>query len=113
MAGNNDLGAATIALGQTVGAFQFFLPRLSDVRKSTMDDVDMVGDVRMGELAAGALCIGIGAMVSSLSGSPYPAIVSVATAGVLCLLYENALRRDRPMNPKQLSLRSSDAEPVH
>lgn len=112
MATGNDLGAATIALGQSVGAFQFFLPRLSDVRKSTMDDADMVGDVRMGELAAGALCIGIGAMVSSLSGSPYPAMVSVAMTAILVCLYEAALRGDRPMNPRQFA-RSDDAEPVH
>lgn len=95
-----DLGAASIALGQSVGAFQFFLPRLSDVRKSTMDDADMVGDVRMGELAAGAVCIGIGAMVSSLSGSPYPAMVSVGMALLLVCVYEAALRGDRPMNPR-------------
>jgi hypothetical protein len=105
MPAQNDLGAATIALGQTVGAFQFFLPRLSDVRKSTMDDVDMVGDVRMGEVAASALCIGIGAMVSSLSGSPYPALVSVLTAGVLVVLYETALRGNKPMNPVRPSIR--------
>ena len=102
-----DLGAASIALGQTVGAFSMFLPRLSDVRKSTLDDADMVGDVRMGEVAASTLCIGIGAMVSSLSGSPYPAMVSVAMALLLICVYESALRGDKPMNPRVPVVRES------
>jgi hypothetical protein len=97
---DNALGAATIALGQAVGAFQFFLPKLSDVRKAGSGDLDMVGDVRMGEVAASALTIGIGAMVSSLSGSPYPAMAAVAVMVVIVVLYETALRGDKPLNPK-------------
>lgn len=101
MAGSDALGAATIAMGQAVGAFQFFLPKLSDVRRATSDDADMVGDVRMGEVAATALTLGLGAMVSSLSGSPYPAMVSVAVVAVLVVLYESALKGDKPLNPKE------------
>lgn len=100
MAGSDSLGAATIAMGQAVGAFQFFLPKLSEVRRASNDDADMAGDVRMGEVAASALCIGIGAMVSSLSGSAYPAIVSVAVMLVIIALYETALRGNKPLNPK-------------
>lgn len=99
---SDAFGAATIALGQSIGAFQFFLPRLSEVRRAGSDDVDMAGDVRMGELAAGAICIGVGAMVSSLSGSPIPALVSVVTMVVLVAVYESALRGDKPMNPRKV-----------
>lgn len=99
MASSEALGAATIALGQTVGAFQFFLPRLSDVRKAGPDDADMIGDVRMGEVAAGALCLGIGAMVSSLSGSSVPVVVSLLTAVAMVCVYESALRGNKPFNP--------------
>lgn len=93
------LGAATIAFGQSVGAFQIFLPRLSDVRRAT-NDADMIGDVRMGEVAAAAVCLGVGFMVSSLSGSSIPALVSLLTMFTLVCVYETALRGDKPLNPQ-------------
>lgn len=96
---SDALGAATIALGQSVGAFSLFLPRLSDVRRSS-DDPDMVGDVRMGEVAAGAICLGTGFIVSSLSGSPYPAMVAVLMFAILMVVYETALRGNKPLNPR-------------
>ena len=105
---SDALGPATLAISQSVGAFQFFMPKLSDVRRAdTTHNPDMVGDVRMGELAAATLCIGIGTIVSSMTGSPYPAIVSVVMVAVLVCLYETALRGDKPMNPP--AERSQDA----
>lgn len=105
------LGPATIAIGQSVGAFQFFLPRLSDVRKSDVDsDPDMAGDVRLGEVAASALTLGIGIMVSSLSGSAYPAYVSVLMCLILICVYETALKAHMPLQPR--SLKVSDAQSV-
>lgn len=97
----NAYGPATLAMTQTVGLFQFFLPKLSDVRKASMDDADMVGDVRMGEIGATALCLGIGAMVSSLTGTPVPVYVSLLTALALVCLYESTLKANRPMEPKR------------
>lgn len=103
-----DYGPATLAITQSVGAFQFFLPKLSDVRRADpVHNPDMVGDVRMGEVAASTLCLGIGGMVSSLTGSPYPAIVSALMAGIIICLYETALRAHLPMNPPVM--RSDDA----
>lgn len=107
---SDAVGPATLAITQTVGAFSFFLPRLSDVRRaSTKDNPDMVGDVRMGEIAAGALCLGIGAIVSSMTGSPYPAIVALAMFLILWCVYEAALRGDKPFNPVRPAIRSEDA----
>jgi len=104
------LGPATIAIGQSVGAFQFFLPRLSDVRKADVDtDPDMAGDVRLGEVAASALTLGIGIMVSSLSGSPYPAYVSVLMCFILICVYESALRSHKPLQPRKLSTEETHA----
>lgn len=93
-------GAATLGITQGIGAFQFFLPRLSDVRKGGMDDPELVGDVRMGEVAAITLCVGVGAIVSSLTGSTVPVIVSIVVSAILICLYEAALRGDRPFEPK-------------
>ena len=107
---NDALGPAPLALTQSIGAFQFFLPKLSDVRRASLkDSPDMVGDVRMGEVAAGALCLGIGAIMSSMTGSPYPAIISVAMMLTLVCVYETALRGDMPFNPLRSAVRSDDA----
>jgi hypothetical protein len=104
---SDAIGPATLALTQSIGAFQFFLPRLADVRRaSTKDNPDIVGDVRMGEVAAGALCLGVGAIVSSMTGSPYPAMVSLVMMLVLVCVYEAALRGDMPFNPVQPVVRS-------
>lgn len=101
MSDSNVIGPATLAMTQTVGLFQFFLPKLSDVRKADVaTDVSIVGDVRMGEVGATALCLGIGAMVSSLTGSSVPVVVALLTALILICLYETTLKADRPMEPK-------------
>jgi hypothetical protein len=106
------LGPASLALSSSIGSFQFFLPRLSDVRKADMTvDADMVGDVRLGEIAAIAMCTAVGAIGSSLSGSIVPMVVSGLVAAVLVCVYESALRGDRPGNPKSVAtyVRSGDA----
>lgn len=95
------LGPASIALGQGIGAFQFFLPKLSDVRRASQNDVDMVGDVRLGEVAAIAVCTAVGAITSSLARSMVPMVVAIITSTVIVCVYETALRGDRPGNPAQ------------
>lgn len=102
------LGPASLALSSSISSFQFFLPRLSDVRKADMNDGDMVGDVRLGEVAAIAVCTAVGAIGSSLSGSVVPMVVAGIVSVVLVCVYETALRKDRPGNPKPLQ-RSQDA----
>lgn len=105
---SNVIGPATLAMTQTVGLFQFFLPRLSDVRKAdAARDATIVGDVRMGEVGATALCLGIGAMVSSLTGSSVPVVVSLLTALILIALYESVLQADRPMEPRRLGVHNA------
>lgn len=89
------LAGASLAIGQAVGAYQFFLPRLTDVRKSSSEDVSQRGDVRIGMLAAASLSIGVGAILSSLIGNMIPLIVSIITGIIITVLYEIALRGDR------------------
>jgi hypothetical protein len=103
------IGPASLAVTQGFSAFQFCLPRLADVRKANSEEnPDIVGDVRLGEVAALTLTIGVGAIVSSLTGSPVPAVVSLLIGLVLVCIYEAALRGDKPMNPPT-PLRSKDA----
>ncbi len=103
------MGPASMALSTSIGSFQFFLPRLSEVRKADPNvDGDMVGDVRLGEVAAIAVCTAVGAIGSSLSGSIVPMVVAGIVSFVLVCVYETALRGNRPGNPKTV-VRSEDA----
>jgi hypothetical protein len=88
------IGPATLSLTQSIGLFQAFLPSFSEIAKTNPEDNPaLVQDVRMGELAAAVLTLGIGGMISALTGSPVPAIVSVISGAVLVVLYESALNR--------------------
>ena len=85
------LSASTLSLGQTVVAYQFFLPRLADVRRADPGDVNMRMDVIVGQVAAGALTIAVGVMLSYLAGSGLPAFVAVVIAVVIAACYHYAL----------------------
>jgi hypothetical protein len=93
-----DVGVAAIALSQSIGQFQAYMPKLSEIRRADPQaDIDMVGDVRMGEIAAFVGSLGVGVIVSSLTGDPTPAYVSVAVCIILIGVYESALRSHRPL----------------
>jgi|1185.fasta_scaffold06180_7 hypothetical protein len=96
----NMFGPASMVLSQTISSFQSMLPSISEVRKASPDDPDMAGDVRLGEIAASALAIGVGAIASSLLGDPLPVLIASFVAFALIVIYEQALRRNRPMDPK-------------
>lgn len=94
-------GAASLSIAQGIGAFQAFLPKFSDVRRhDPQSNPDFAADVRMGEVAAVTVTLGIGAITSSLVGSPVPAVVSAAVCLVLVVLYESTLVAHDPMQPK-------------
>lgn len=99
-------GPATLAVSQGVSAFVAFLPKFTDVRKmSPENNPDFAADVRMGELAAGTVTMGVGLIASSLTGSPVPAWTALVVVLILVALYESTLRADRPMEPKNAQLR--------
>jgi hypothetical protein len=105
----SDLGPSALVIGQGIGAFQFFLPKLSEVRKAdATTNPDIVGDVRMGEIAAVVVCIGVGAMTSAITKSAMPAYAAAFVGIALVCVYESVLRADRPGNPKP-TRRSTDA----
>jgi hypothetical protein len=94
-------GPASLAAGQTLSSFTTFLPRLSEVRKANVEnDTGMVGDVRLGEVAACAISLGIGVIASSLSGSPVPMYAAGFMAVILICVYESALRGNSLFEPK-------------
>ncbi len=99
---NPDIfGPATLAMGQSISAFNSFLPKFAEVRKTNpVDDPGFAADVRMGEVAAVIVTMGVGAIASSLTGSPAPLYTGLFMCLVLVFLYESALRAERPFESK-------------
>jgi len=94
-------GPATLAVTQGIGAFVTFLPKFSDIRiANPTNDPAFAADVRMGEVAASVLTLGVGAIVSSLTGSPIPAISALVMTFILIAMYETTLRANRPLEAK-------------
>lgn len=107
----DTVGPASLALSQTVMAFQSFLPSFADVRKADpITNPDVVGDVRMGEIAAMSLAMGVGVIMSGLTQSPIPIVVTAVVAIVLLCLYETALNGDRPGNPRAIRTERARAQ---
>lgn len=88
-----DTGIAALALSQSYAQFQTYMPRLADVRRADpAHDVDMVGDVRVGEIAALVGSLGVGVIIASITGDPLPVYVSLSSSLILIVMYELVLR---------------------
>jgi hypothetical protein len=93
-------GPAMLGVTQGITTFTTLLPPLADIRKADPTDTSFAGDVRMGEVAAVTLTLGIGMISSSLTGSPVPAGTAVLMCFILLCVYESALRGNRPFEAK-------------
>src|SRR3954471_3444037 len=100
----NMFGPASMILSQGISSFTTFLPPLAEVRKASADEPGTAGDVRLGEVAAATLTIGLGAIASSVVGDPLPTYISIVVSIALICIYESALRADRPFEPKIIDL---------
>lgn len=85
-------GPATLAMTQGISSFNSFLPSMTEIRQHSPDDEEFVKDVRMGEITAAGLTLGVGAIASSLTSNPTPVVISVVMAFGLIMVYETALR---------------------
>jgi hypothetical protein len=95
------IGPTTLAISQAVGSFTTFLPSLAEIRKNDpVHNPEFTADVRVGEVAAVAVTMGVGVIVSSLTGSNAPAFVALIACLGLIVIYESTLRADRPMEAK-------------
>lgn len=95
-------GTALLSVTQGVASFGAFLPKISEVRRADpANNPDVAADVRMGEVAAATLTLGIGAIASSLTGSMVPAVTALLMAIILISLYESTLRTYKPFEPKK------------
>lgn len=94
MANPEALGPASISIGTATSAFMGFLPKFSDVRRADPNDEGIQKDIRLGQIAACSVALGTGVIVSSLSGSPAPAIVAVLMCVILVWCYSNARKAE-------------------
>jgi hypothetical protein len=95
------IGPTTLAVSQAIGSFTTFLPSLAEIRKNDpIHNPEFAADVRVGEIAAVCVTLGVGVIVSSLTGSNAPSVVALITALGLIVLYETTLRAERPMESK-------------
>jgi hypothetical protein len=90
MADPGAMTGASIAIGQTAFFYSSFMPKLSDVRKSPPDS-EARGDVMLGQLAAGGASLLIGGLVTWVTGSQVPIIVTVTLALFIAAIYHYAL----------------------
>lgn len=86
-----NASAILLSVSQSVVVFTALLPPFAEIRKADKNDKDMVNDVRLGELAASALVIGIGVIASGVVNSPAPVAASVVCALALVGMYEGVL----------------------
>jgi hypothetical protein len=82
---------SAIAIGQTVGAYAFFLPKLSEVRRADPGDVSMQRDVALGQVGAGGVSLTVGLLLAWLSSSSIPIWVTLFIAGIVASVYHYAM----------------------
>lgn len=90
--GRAEIGSASLSISQAVISFSAFLPNFVEVGKADKEDVE--NEVRLGEFAATAVALSIGALLSWLSQSGVPFLIAALMCLVLISTYETALRRD-------------------
>lgn len=95
---SGGIAAATISIGQTIAAYQFFLPKLQDVRKADSADEDMRADVLIGQLAAGSVSMTVGGMLTAMTGSQAPVWATLFIAVVMAVIYQYTMNGNRVMN---------------
>lgn len=98
----NDIGTTILAATQGMTAFWQFMPRITDVRKADLDDPDVRGDVRYGEMAAVGVTMGTGVILGTITKSRAPVLVAMLVCAGFVFLYETALRKHRPMDSATL-----------
>lgn len=88
------LGPASIVMSNVTTAFIGFLPSFTEVRRAGTDDREMKKDLKLGIVAAVSLGVGTGIIVSNLTGSPVPVVVSIVVSAILIGCFQAAMRSE-------------------
>lgn len=90
-ADGNAITASTVSIGQTVYAYSFFLPKISEVRRAEPTDTYMRSDVLIGQIAAGSVSMAVGTLLSWMTGNPLPVYTTLFIAIVIAVIYQYAM----------------------
>lgn len=93
------LSVAGISIGQTAYSYAQFMPPLREVRKAGRGDAEMRGDVLLGQVVAGSISITIGVLLSMMTDSHLPAMMTIAVALIIAAAYQFAMNGNRVMEP--------------
>lgn len=97
---NGELIALTLlAAAETAHSFSSYLPSYFTIKSFALsgDKEEVrrkVSDLRSGYVPASIFGMALGAVVSTLAKSPLPFLATIASAGVMIVLYEGALPAD-------------------
>jgi hypothetical protein len=92
------LTAASISIGQTIFGYSYFLPPLAEVRKASADNPDIRGDVLLGQIAAAGVSTLVGGLLTWMTSSMVPIIVTALIAMFIGALYQYALNGNQVMS---------------
>lgn len=84
---------ALFPASMSLGAFGMMMPKLSDVRAAGPGS-STAADLRMGEFAAAAIVLAIGAIVTVYGGNKGAIKVALIIVVLMAVIYEIALRID-------------------
>lgn len=84
-----DTALAITAVGQSMVAYQFFLPQFTEIRRA--DDAAAKMDVHLGLAAATTVSLSVGLMLSSLTGSRMPMYATAMIGAIVIGAYEYAV----------------------
>jgi len=88
-------GISVTVATMMLSGFSTFLPPLREVRQASPNDPTMRNDVRHGQMSAGVMALGIGALMSWLGASPVPLYVAFAATLLYATIYELALQNGK------------------
>lgn len=88
-------GVSVTVASMMMSGFTSFLPTLREVRQADPTDQTMRNDVRHGQIAAGILALGVGALMAWLSQSAIPIYTALLATALYAAIYELALRDGR------------------
>lgn len=103
MADKEMYGPAILMVSQGISLFQNLLPKLGEIRRADPAmDVELAADVRLGEVAAITLLVGMATVASTFTNSLLPVAIAVIVSAILVILYESALNGNA-FSPRSIS----------
>lgn len=92
--GPNEISIIMLSAVESIAVFTTLMPQRSDLLASSPNDRRMVADTRHGEFMASVIVLSMGGVVSVLSKSTLPFILSIGSILGMIWVYESTLKTD-------------------